>query len=606
MKRIKTKEMMIYLIGLAMCNVNIAGCYPIVLSYFTAMYMEMNKRLLTLVLTYLGMVIFLPVTQLGRYGIAVVVTAIMIGLLEWMNKHCRIQTSAVLAGVVITVISLSGCLLTISNKTQIVSYVLEGLFTYGMIVILSHLMYLLLRERPVAVHKEKKNERLQNYAESFNGLSKIFLSMQAPALQDKEKSLVDIQEEITGKICASCNLCQVCWEQDSPIHSLLANLIQSMQEYGQAKKEYEKNLKDYCPQADEITKEAVRIFERTKVNMAWYQRLLENRELIAQQLDAMAFVMEDCAIEYEDITKQEKMMLNRVKYHARDRGYLITDIRLYRKQNGRLQLVTTVHTKNGCLPIKEYREAICKGMDMLMMQHKDSRNMIGREKQVVIFEEDTAFHVIRGMARLTKDGEGVSGDNFSFLELENGQYVMCLSDGMGSGMEACRESEMVIELVEKFMEAGFTKETAISMMNSAMVIRGDNEVFSTIDIAAIDLYSGIAEFYKVGAAATFIKRKSGVECLLSSGLPVGASHRMELAGIKKELKDGDFLVMVSDGVLEYLHVKEPEATMGDVIASLDTNNPTKLAKGILERVLLYTGGEVKDDMTVLAVSIWEK
>ena len=110
----------------------------------------------------------------------------------------------------------------------------------------------------------------------------------------------------------------------------------------------------------------------------------------------------------------------------------------------------------------------------------------------------------------------------------------------------------------------------------------------------------------MGAAATFIRRKEGVECLLSTSLPVGVSYKMEIDGVKKQLEDGDFLVMVSDGVLEYLHVDEPEETMGEIIESLDTNNPGILAKGILERVMLYTGGKVMDDMTVLTAGIWEK
>ena len=59
-------------------------------------------------------------------------------------------------------------------------------------------------------------------------------------------------------------------------------------------------------------------------------------------------------------------------------------------------------------------------------------------------------------------------------------------------------------------------------------------------------------------------------------------------------------------MLEYLQVPKPEETLGGIIEALDTNNPGKLAKGILERVLLYTGGKVMDDMTVLTAGIWEK
>lgn len=50
----------------------------------------------------------------------------------------------------------------------------------------------------------------------------------------------------------------------------------------------------------------------------------------------------------------------------------------------------------------------------------------------------------------------------------------------------------------------------------------------------------------------------------------------------------------------------PEETMQEIIESIETNNATILAKRILERVLLFTGGKAADDMTVLATAIWEK
>lgn len=105
---------------------------------------------------------------------------------------------------------------------------------------------------------------------------------------------------------------------------------------------------------------------------------------------------------------------------------------------------------------------------------------------------------------MMKEGEQLSGDNFSFLPLDNGKFVMSLSDGMGCGVQACRESEMVIDLLEKFLEAGFHPETAIRMMNSAMVTHGENNLFSTVDVMQADLDTGQCEFYKIGASATFI------------------------------------------------------------------------------------------------------
>lgn len=85
-----------------------------------------------------------------------------------------------------------------------------------------------------------------------------------------------------------------------------------------------------------------------------------------------------------------------------------------------------------------------------MIPEKDTKTLIGKGVNLYTYEEEPRFQAIYGVARMVKDGAAVSGDNFSFLEPESGKMVMCLSDGMGSGSLACKESEMVIELVENF------------------------------------------------------------------------------------------------------------------------------------------------------------
>jgi stage II sporulation protein E len=213
---------------------------------------------------------------------------------------------------------------------------------------------------------------------------------------------------------------------------------------------------------------------------------------------------------------------------------------------------------------------------------------------------------VQGIARVKKDGAKISGDNFSFLEMERGELLLGLSDGMGSGSKACKESEMVLDLVERFLEAGFSAETAIRMMNSAMVLKGENDLYSTVDLCKVNLYTGRLYSYKIGAAATFIRHDGEVRILSSSNLPVGAEAAVEIQQQEEQLENGDFIVMVTDGVLEYLHVQRPEETMREMIESIETNNPGILSKRIMERVMLFTGGKAKDDMTVLAACIWEK
>ena len=123
----------------------------------------------------------------------------------------------------------------------------------------------------------------------------------------------------------------------------------------------------------------------------------------------------------------------------------------------------------------------------------------------------------------------------------------------------------MIDLREQFLEAGFSKETAVRMINSALILRSDAQVFSTIDIASLDLYTGVCDFLKVGASTTFIRRENWVETISSTSLPAGVFHNMEPDCTGKKLYDGDMVIMVTDGVMDALPAAHQESLMKDII-----------------------------------------
>ncbi len=612
MKRQTTKQVMMSLLGLAACKVSFAGCYPLIPAYFSAGFLEGGGRAMFSTMMMLGMAVFLPITEMAKYLMILIVTALVIRLAEWANKGCFAWVGALAAGASSTLVGIFGGLMDFKTRTPTLVGILEGVFVFGASMLIGRALHMFMGWRVLPVKEEPKQqglreERLLNYAKSFQGLSAVFDKMDNGHGEFSPEDMGRIQNEITGKMCASCDSCALCWESPaSPMYGYLSQLIDSIRSVGQADREAQLKIQEYCPYTRDMVEEAVAVFERARLNMAWYNRLVENREVIAEQLDAMAYIMEDCAREDEDVSRERRRNIMELTYRAKERGILLNNVKMYEKSDGRLRLALKASARRGCVSLREMSKAVNLAMERPMMPHRDVKAIIGKEETELIYEEDTVYKSIQGVARLVKDGAAISGDNFSFLERENGQVILSLSDGMGSGSRACKESEMVIELIEKFLEAGFGVETAIRMMNSAMVIKGEDDLFSTVDMSVIDLYSGNCEIYKIGASATFIKHKNEVECLLSTSLPVGVYHKLEIERIRKQIADGEFLVMVTDGVLEYLHVPHPEETMQEIIESIDTNNPGTLAKKILERVLLFTGGKVADDMTVLVSGIWEK
>ena len=609
------KEMALYGAAMVVSKGAFAGCYPLIPGFFAACYMEEVNRALLVIFTVFGMALFVPVQAMAKYTTVLLVTAAVIRLAEWANKRCSVYVGAGAAAASVFLIAMAGELLQVRNRETVWIGGLESILVCGMVVALSPVLHYFLeggilaaREADAKQTAPEHGEKLQTYAKSFNGLSQIFSQMERFKNNFEPEEMGKMQQEIAGKICMSCSQCAICWqEESSPMYELFYRMFHSIEKRGSAEEEVHQELSGYCPYSDSIIEEAVGVFEKAKLNLSWYNRLLENRGVIAEQLDAMAYIMEDCAREYKDISGKEGRLLGAVKYRVKERGIVAKEMHLYERHNGKMSLQMRAVSKWGsCVPVKELAKAVSQGLRRDMVPGRYVRTMVGKDEAFLTFEEDTLFHTLQGVARLTKDNAQVSGDSFSFLELEGGECVMALSDGMGSGIRACKESEMVIELIEKFLEAGFRKETAIRMMNSAMVIQGEEGIFSTVDMAAMDLYTGMCEFYKIGAAATFIKRGGAVECISSGSLPAGMFHQLEIDRASRQLQDGDFVVQVTDGVLDDLHVPSPEETMEEILETIETNNPGQMAKQILERILLFTAGKVPDDMTVLVAGIWEK
>lgn len=611
MKRLNVKQVILYVGGILMCQMSWMGCFPLIPAFFTAVCLEDAARIALSTAMFAGIVLFVPLAAAVKYLMAMAVICITIKLFEWAEGRCSVMCAACAASIATFLMSLSGTLLNVRDTSGIVVYLVEAVFVFSAILIGTRFIDFFMQLSLLPQQEEEvyyQETKLVNYADSFSGLSKIFSRMSKAQKGLSSEQMGKIQRELTGTLCAGCNQCVLCWErEESPMYSYLAYMLQSLQRTGEPDHEIVVQMQEYCPYTEAVVSESTRIFEKARLNLAWYNRLLENREIIAQQLDAMAYIMEDCANELREVTHENRHLLAELKYRARERGIIVQKPHLYENKDKRWQLSCDAYAKNGsCISMRELAKAASIGLERAMRPHRDERAMVSPQGAVVTLEEDPGFRETHAVARIVKDGGCVSGDNYSFLEMDNGQMAMMLSDGMGSGSSACKESELVLELLEKFLEAGFSEETALKMMNSAMVIRGEDDLYSTVDICSLDLYTGCCDLYKIGAATTFLIRRDFIERVESSSLPVGVSHRMDLPHTKKQLESGDFLVMMSDGVLECLQEEDPDLAMCGILRNLVSKRPEQMAQEILEEVLERTDGMAADDMTVLVCGVWSK
>lgn len=222
----------------------------------------------------------------------------------------------------------------------------------------------------------------------------------------------------------------------------------------------------------------------------------------------------------------------------------------------------------------------------------------------MIFVEDTPFLAVTGVGRRMKEGEDVSGDNFSCLSLPDGELLLALSDGMGSGKGAFGESRVVIELLEQMTEAGFSKISALKLINSLYMPEAVQTSFATADVVVLDLYRGSCQFMKNGAAATWIRRENSVERIEGQALPVGVYQDAEPYFEKTEIYSGDYVIMMTDGIVDAFAGREAE--LEKMLQEHRIVNPQELAEYIVDEAVARSEGIVKDDMSVVVAAVWER
>ena len=208
---------------------------------------------------------------------------------------------------------------------------------------------------------------------------------------------------------------------------------------------------------------------------------------------------------------------------------------------------------------------------------------------------------------MSKDGYIISGDNYTYMEVSEGKYMMAISDGMGKGRKAYEESSVTIDILEKMMDSKIDEEIIIDTINNILMLKSSDEMFSTLDLAMVDLNKGILNTIKMGACSTYIKRDNGdIELISTESLPVGILSDVNIERDSRKLKDGDYIIMVSDGIIDAGKNKN----LGDnwliyFLKNLDISNPKDISKDILNKALDIQNDNIYDDMTVLVSKIYK-
>ncbi len=359
---------------------------------------------------------------------------------------------------------------------------------------------------------------------------------------------------------------------------------------------------------DEGTKDSPQdIPKENRNDYIWQRKLLENKSLMAEHLQEMAQIMKSVADEARHCEPMGERRFRQIAHAFKEVGVQIKNLYLIENESGRMEVsVSMKNVKKNTLSSEEIGDLLSVLLNIRLVCAGDNPFFVAGEWKTFYYIEEAGYHVLTGVASAVKETEKISGDNYAFFETGAGNQTAVLSDGMGSGEKACADSTMVVELMQKFLEAGFQVETAIQMINSSLVSGEENSNMSTLDLCSIDLYDGECRFVKVGSASSYIKRQYLVDRISAGNLPMGIFQKPDMEVVSRKLMDGDYIIMISDGILDALSRGIGEEMLIELIGGSNMENPGEMANSILNFCIHQCKGHIRDDMTVMVIGIWKK
>ena len=449
--------------------------------------------------------------------------------------------------------------------------------------------------------------QIDKFVQSLEKLSQMFLDLEEKKNTFSEEELKNICENVFRKVCYQCGNREGCLGRERKnTYDMLWNIFQAIEDCGtELNVEVKRKVQKGCANAPKFLRVVLEEYKEAKQTMVWNQKIAQSREGCAIQLGSFAQMIQHATHELDASIFADEYLEKKIRNQFTKLGVRILTTVFLMSEEGRYEIhITTKAQKGQCITTKTLAEIVSECCGRNMVLGKEERAVLSSDYCTITFVEGPKFYTLQGVAKIGKGCRRISGDSFSMLDLSNGKQGIILSDGMGAGESAYRESVMVVELLEELLDAGFPKETALQMLNTALVIGREEVRFSTIDMSIFDLYSGKCEFVKAGASLTFIKHKDRVERVKSTSLPIGVVSKLEIDQETHSLQDGDFVIMLTDGVLDALPVGEQEFIMQMIIEGMQKTNPREIAQHILEQVMECSGEIPVDDMTVLVVGLW--
>ncbi|MFW6238285.1 MAG: SpoIIE family protein phosphatase [Halanaerobiales bacterium] len=450
--------------------------------------------------------------------------------------------------------------------------------------------------------KHKQSEDITELSGIFSELSETFREAASGSELDH---IDDFAFLFRSKNCQECLKKKKCWqEEENKLYKRITDLVNSAEKRGQiAKEDLEKYFSDFCPYISRLYRGSRACFELFQVNKFWKNKLLREQGIVSEQLEGVSRIIGELSRGRKNKVSLNRSLSKICRRFNSHRGIDIENLKVGSEIDGnRFNLIVELEPCHG--------NDLCRGQLLRLINSEFSgkyrliRGECGNvlKDRLCVLEYGPVGKLTLKTAFVQEAVEGkISGDSYLYKPQPGGSDILILSDGMGVGRRAARESNSALSLFENLVDAGFREELVLKTVNSALFFRSRRESFTTMDVSIFDTFTGEMKIFKIGAISTFIKRGWDVREINSSSLPAGIMENINIEREIVELKEGDFIIMISDGVLDANRkVDDKISWFKQLLMNSSFEDPQDFAEYIAETVRDYSS---IDDRTIIVARV---
>lgn len=449
------------------------------------------------------------------------------------------------------------------------------------------------------------SEKIQEVGQIFDELSATFADTLDSPATSAQQLLNQVVGETASFVCHGCARRDRCWDREGyQTYQAMVHTVTKIEGAGgNPSVAPTHDLRERCVRIDAMMSSLRHNLEATERDALWMEKMREQRTLVSAQLSGVAGVVRTIASEIDKGTENSLAGEEEVLSALQQLGLYVDHVHIVSLDPGKVEVEITQPSQGA---YENSVRVIAPLLSGIVGENITVSQVSERESGpcTSVFSSARLFNVDTAVATLARDGKLVSGDSHTAVDLGNGRYALAVSDGMGNGERAKRESRAAIELLQKLLRTGFDEHLAIKTVNSTLLMRSREEIFTTLDMALIDLFTAQAAFMKIGSAPSFIKRGQEVRAITGDSVPIGILQDIEVQAIEEQLQEGDILILMSDGIYDAADVHvDKEGWLRTQLQRLETSDPQSIADTLIELAARTTHGQINDDMTVMVARV---